>query len=105
MELKDLEKMTVGKLREELAKFEDVKGVSGMKKAQLIDTLCQKLDIHQPEKTVVGIDKPTIKARIRNLKAEREKAMAANDYKALDDIRRRIKTYRRSIKKHTVATA
>ena len=105
MELKDLEKMTVGKLREELAKFEDVKGVSGMKKAQLIDTLCQKLDIHQPEKAVVEIDKPTIKARIRNLKAEREKAMAANDHKALDDIRKRIKTYRRSIKKHTVATA
>jgi cell division protein FtsX len=105
MELKDLEKMTVNRLREELAKFEDVEGVTGMKKAQLIDALCQKLDIGQAQKVVVGIDKPTLKARIRNLKTEREKAVAAHDHKALADIRKRIKTYRRSIKKHTVANA
>ncbi len=105
MELKDLEKMTVNRLREELAKFEDVEGVTGMKKAQLIDALCQKLDIGQAQKVVVGIDKPTLKARIRNLKTEREKAVAAHDHKTLADIRKRIKTYRRSIKKHTVANA
>ena len=105
MELKDLEKMTAIKLREELAKFEDVKGVSGMKKAQLIDTLCQKLDIHRPEKAVVGIDKATLKARIRTLKSQREKAIAAHDHKTLADIRKRIKGYRRSIKKHTRVNA
>ena len=50
MELKDLEKMTVTKLREEVGKFEDVKGVSGMKKDQLIDVMCEKLEIHRPKK-------------------------------------------------------
>lgn len=105
MELKDLEKMTVTKLREEVGKFDDVKGVSGMKKDKLIDIMCEKLDIHRPEKTVVGIDKAVLKARMRALKAERDKAAAAHDHEALANIRKRIKTYRRSIRKHTVASA
>jgi hypothetical protein len=102
MELKDLEKMTVTKLREEAAKFEDVKGTSGMKKDQLIDILCQKLDIHRPTKKVVGIDKAGLKARMRALKAKREQAAAEHDHEALKDIRARIKVYRRSIRRHMV---
>lgn len=103
MDFKDLEKMTVGKMREQLAKFEDVEGVSGMKKAQMIEILCEKLDIHPPEKTVVGIDKATLKARMHALKRERDKALAAHDHELLADIRKRIKAYKRSIKKHMVA--
>lgn len=104
MELKDLEMMTVPKLREETAKFEDIKGVHGMKKAQLIEILCEKLDIHRPEKEVVGINKSVLKARIRALKAKREQALAGGDHRALADIRMRIKVYKRAIRHHTVST-
>ncbi len=105
MELKDLEKMTVTKLREEAAKFEDVKGVSGMKKDQLIDIMCEKLDIHRPKKQVEGIEKSVLKARMRALKAKRSQAEADHDHEALAEIRRRIKTYKRSIRRHTVVSA
>ncbi len=105
MELKDLEKMTVVKLREEAAKFEDLKGVHGMNKAQLIDVLCQKLDVHRPERKVVGIDKPTIKGRLKALQVKRKQALADNDHRALADIRMRVKRYKRMIKKHISATA
>ena len=105
MELKDLEKMTVTKLREEAAKFEDVKGVSGMKKDQLIDIMCEKLDIHRPKKQVEGIEKSVLKARMRALKAKKLQAAADQDHEALAQIRRRIKTYKRSIRRHTVVSA
>lgn len=105
MELKDLEKMTVTKLREEIGKFEDVKGVSGMKKDRLIAVMCEKLEIHRPEKKVVGIDKSVLKARMRALKAKKNQAEADHDHEALADIRKRIKVYQRSIRKHTIASA
>ena len=105
MDLKDLQKMTVTKLREEVGKFEDVKGISGMKKDQLIDTMCEKLDIHRPEKQVVGIDKSVLKSRIRALKVKKAQAETEHDHEALADIRKRMKTYKRSIRKHTVASA
>jgi hypothetical protein len=105
MELKDLEKMTVTKLREEVGKFDDVKGVSGMKKDQLIAVMCEKLDIHRPEKKVVGIDKSVLKQRMRALKAKRIQAEADHDHEALADIRKRIKVYKRAIRKHSVASA
>lgn len=101
MELKDLEKMTVVKLREEAHKFE-VKDALGMDKEQLIDLLCEKYGIHRPEKKVVGVDKAALKARIRALKARRAEAMAKQDHQTLDDIRMRLKRYRRKIKTHIV---
>jgi hypothetical protein len=105
MELKDLEKMTVTKLREEVGKFEEIKGVSGMRKDQLIDIMCEKLDIHRPEKQIVGIDKSVLKKRMRALKVKKAEAEAEHDHEALADIRKRIKTYKRSIRKHTVMRA
>jgi hypothetical protein len=103
MELKDLEKMTVVKLREEAHKFE-VKDALGMSKEQLIDLLCQKLGIHRPEKKVVGVDKAALKARIRALKARRAQALAQHDHQAMADIRMRLKRYRRKIKTHIIVT-
>ncbi len=104
MELKELEKMTVPNLREEAAKFEDIKGVSGMKKAQLIEALCDKLDIHRPDTEVVGVDKSVLKARIRKLQAKRVEALAEHDHQALADIRMRIKVYKRSIRRHIASS-
>lgn len=102
MEFKDLEKMTVTKLREEAGKFEDIKGVSGMKKDQLIDILCTKLDVLRPQKKTVGLDKAELKARMRALKAKCEQAATEHDHETLKDIRARIKVYKRSIRRHLV---
>lgn len=104
MELKDLEKMTVVKLREEAHKFEDVKDALGMSKEQLIELLCKKHGIHQHERLVVGIDKASLKKRIRALKAERGRALSAHDRLKLADIRMRMKRYKRMIKTHIVTT-
>ena len=49
MELKELEKMKVDQLREEASKLEGVEGVNAMKKQELIDLLCEKLDIQRTE--------------------------------------------------------
>ena len=105
MEFKELEKLTVVKLREEASKFEDLKGVSGMNKPQLIDVLCQKLGIERPHADVEGIDKPTIKGRLKELQAKRKQALADRNHETLVDLRMRIKRYKRMLKKHTHATA
>ncbi len=105
MEFKELEKLTVVKLREEASKFEDLKGVSGMKKPQLIDALCQKLGIERPHAKVDGIDKPTLKGRLKELQAKRKQALADRNHETLVDLRMRIKRYKRMLKKHTHATA
>ena len=105
MEFKELEKMTVVKLREEAAKFEDLKNVSGMKKPQLIDVLCQKLEIERPHAVVEGVDKPTIKGRLKKLQAKRKQALADRNHETISDLRMRIKKYKRMLKKHRHATA
>ena len=108
MEFKDLEKMTVANLREEAAKFEDLKNVSSMKKPQLIDALCQKLEIERPQakvKAVEGIDKPSIKGRLKELQAKRKQALIDRNHETLSDLRMRIKKYKRMLKKHSHPTA
>ena len=101
MEWKELEKMTIVKLREEALKHE-IKGVLGKSKAQLMDELAPVLGIEKPhvhfaEKVVHT--KGDLKRKIRELKGERDKAIAAHDHKALHDIRRQIHKLKRQIKK------
>ena len=55
MEWKDLEKMTVLKLREEALKFPEIKNVHGKNKEQLLDEVAEAL----------GIDKVRAKASDR----------------------------------------
>jgi DUF438 domain-containing protein len=105
MNYQDLEKMTVVKLREEASKLEDVKGVSGMKKEELIHLLCEKLSIPRPESKVEGVDKSRLKTKMRELKKRREEAVRNHDHQTLAEIRRRIRVYKRSLRKHTVKSA
>ena len=49
MEWKDLEKMTVLKLREEALKFPQIKAVHGKHKEQLIDEIAAQLGIKKPQ--------------------------------------------------------
>jgi hypothetical protein len=82
---------------------EAVKGYSTMHKDDLVRALCTALEIEaHAHHEVVGIDKKSIKARIRKLKAKRDEAVEAQDRVQLKRIRRRIHRLKRSIHRATV---
>ncbi|MFQ6104095.1 MAG: hypothetical protein ACE5OP_07355 [Candidatus Glassbacteria bacterium] len=101
----ELKKKTVAELREiaEKHEHESLHGYKTMHKEDLLQVLCQVLgvDTHVHHE-IVGIDKSEIKARIRALKAERDAALEAHDYRRLKTIRRKIHRLKRVIRKATV---
>ena len=99
MELKDLEKMTVVKLREEATRYEDVKGAIGMSKDQLIDLLCGKLGIDRKSHVPTGIGRRALKAKIRQLHGKRGEVLGGGDPKKIRVHRRRLKSLRRRLRK------
>jgi hypothetical protein len=103
MDYQELEKMTVIKLREEAKKFPDVKGVSGMKKEELLRLLVEKLGIETPEKKKRPAGKPrdkkALKGKITELRVERDAARAAKDSKRVTLLRRRIHSLKRRVRK------
>jgi cell division protein FtsX len=104
MEYSELEKLTVIRLREEAKKLPDVKGVSAMKKEELLNLLVEKLGIEVPEKktkktTASPRGKASLKKKIEQLKMEREAARADRDSKKVTILRRRIHTLKRQIRK------
>jgi uncharacterized membrane protein YjjP (DUF1212 family) len=102
MDWKDLEKMTVLKLREEALKYPEIEGVHGKHKEQLMDEIAKVLGIEKPHshftETVVHT-KFDLKHRIHELKLEREKLVAAHDHKKLHDVRREMHELKHSIRK------
>jgi hypothetical protein len=96
MELKELEKMTVNELRELAHKYDDLKGVIGMKKDQLIDVLCEKMGIEKKHALPRGIGRKAMKEHVRKLKARRDAALGAHDAPAL----KRVRTLIRRAKHH-----
>jgi hypothetical protein len=103
----ELKKKTIDELRE-IAKGlgEDaIKGYTQMNKEHLLPTLCKALgiDVHKhPHHEAVGIDKAKIKARMHQLKAEKEKALEAHDSARLKAIRREYHHLNRQIRAATV---
>ena len=102
MDWKDLEKMTVLKLREEALKFPQIEGVHGKHKEQLMDEIAHALGIEKPhahfsEKIVHT--KSDLKDKIHQLKAERDKLVQAHDHKKLHELRRQLHDLKRSIRK------
>ncbi|MCK4836813.1 MAG: hypothetical protein KAT17_09255 [Candidatus Aminicenantes bacterium] len=101
----ELKEKTVSELRK-IAKeteHEAVKGYTQLNKEHLLDALCQalKVDRHQHH-DVVGLDKASIKAKIRGLKKKRDKAEEDHDHKELKLIRRKLHRLKRMIHKATV---
>ena len=99
MELKDLLKMTVVKLREEAHKFEDIKGAIGMTKEQLVDILCEKHSIPKKKALPKGIGRHALKEKIRKLASQRDTVLGTGDRKKLTVHRRRLKSLRRRLRK------
>ena len=90
MDLKTIQKMTADKLREELARYPDLTGLTALKKDKLVDLLCQKLGIDQHAHAKAAIDKTAIKQAIRALKKERDAASLAKDKVRATELRHKI---------------
>jgi DNA-binding IclR family transcriptional regulator len=94
---------TVAELRE-IAKdvqHEAVQGYSQLNKEHLLPALCKALGIEMHEHHAVkGIDKAGIKAKIKMLKAERDKAINTHDPDVLKSVRREIHHLNRQIRSH-----
>ena len=102
MDWKDLERMTVLKLREEALKFPQIEGVHGKNKEQLMDEIARALSIEKPRlnftETIVHT-KSDLKHKIDLLKAERDKLVQAHDHKKLHDVRRQLHDLKHTIRK------
>lgn len=102
--IEELKHKTVADLRE-IAKgieHEAVQGYTQLNKEHLIVALAKALGIQHVHHEVVGVDKAGIKARIRELKTQREAALAAHDHAQLKVVRRTIHRLKRRIHKATV---
>ena len=100
----ELKHKTVADLRE-IAKGSDheaVQGYTQMNKEHLLIALAKALGIQHEHHEVVGVDKSSIKARIRQLKTQRGSALAAHDHAQLKIVRRSIHRLKRRIHKATV---
>jgi hypothetical protein len=98
MDFHQLHKTRVIELREMAAKY-GVEGTSALKKEQLVDFLATKLGIDRHAHGKLGINKDAVKKRLREVKAERDAALAAHDDKALKQARRRIHRLNREIRR------
>jgi hypothetical protein len=95
----ELKGKTVAELRE-IAK-ETVQGASQMNKEHLLPALCKALGIDtHGHHEVRGIDKTAIKAQIRALKAERDRALDTHDRLRLKAIRRQMHHLNHQIRAH-----
>ena len=104
MERSELEEMTAPKLRElALEKYPEIKGVSGMKKEELVEAIiAEEVRLGLRPKEEAGrqpVQAKEWKQRIKALKAERAKALDTNDRALLRKSRVRIKRIKRILRK------
>jgi hypothetical protein len=101
----ELKAKTLAELRELAAGMgnEAVQGYTQMNKDHLLVALCKGLgiDMHEHHE-VVGVDKSSIKSKIRELKSARDEALSAHDHDKLHNVRRQIHRLKRQIHKATV---
>lgn len=100
----ELKHKTVAELRE-IAKgieHEAVQGYTQLNKEHLLVAISKALGIKHEHHDVVGVDKASIKARIRELKTKRDAALGAHDHAQLKTVRRTIHRLKRQIHKATV---
>jgi hypothetical protein len=99
----ELRHKTVEELREIAKGLNDdaVKGHSQMNKEHLLPALCKALGIDtHVHHHVAGIDKAAIKAKMRELRKERDAALEARDPDRLRSARRQLHHYNRQIRAH-----
>lgn len=100
----ELKHKTVAELRD-IAKdnqHEALQGYTQLNKEHLLVALSKALGIKHEHHEVVGVDKASIKARIREMKKKRDEALSAHDRAQLKSVRRTIHRLKRQIHKATV---
>jgi len=101
----DLKKQTVAELRD-IAKglpHEAVQGYTQMNKDHLLPALCKALGIeHAHHHVEAGFDKSKIRARMKMLRAERNKALEAHDSERLKAVRGELHTLNRRLRAHMI---
>ena len=101
-----LKHKTIAELREiakTVEQHEAVQGYSQMNKDHLLPALCRALGIDtRQHHEAVGIDKAGIKAKIRELKKQRDAALEARDHEALKSARRQMHHLNRQIRAHVI---
>jgi len=110
MELRDLQRMTVVKLREEGLKHSSITGVYAMDKGQLIQALAEVfgIDLEAAARAVreqFAADKTTLKREIRELKGQRDTALAAHDAVQVHQTRLNIKKRKRILRRLAASQA
>jgi hypothetical protein len=99
-----LKHKTVAELRE-IAKdnqHEALQGYTQLNKEHLLVALSNALGIKHEHHEVVGVDKASIKARIKEMKKKRDEAILSHDSAQLKTVRRTIHRLKRQIHKATV---
>lgn len=99
-----LKHKTVAELRD-IAKgieHEAVQGYTQLNKEHLLVAIAKALGIQHEHHDVVGVDKGSIKARIRELKSKRAAALESHNHAELKSVRRNIHRLKRQIRKATV---
>ncbi len=100
----ELKHKTVAELRE-IAKgieHDAVQGYTQLNKEHLLVAISKALGLKHEHHDVVGVDKASIKARMRELKTKREAALVAHDHAQLKVVRRTLHRLKRRIHKATV---
>jgi len=99
----ELKEKTVAELRDiaRETNHDDLKGAGQMNKEHLLPVLCRVLGVDTHEHHVVtGIDKPAIKAKMRELKKKRDEALESKDHEQLKSVRRQLHALNRQIRAH-----
>jgi hypothetical protein len=104
MELRDLQKMTVVKLREEALKHSSIAGVYAMDKGQLVAAMAEiyGIDVEaasQAAKEQFATDKRTLKREIRAFKGQRDEALVAHNAPEVKQARLAIKKRKRQLRR------
>lgn len=101
----ELKAKNIGELRD-IAKgieHEAVHGYTQMNKDHLLLAVCKALNIAAHEHhEVVGFDKTAVKAKMRAVRKDRDKAIEARDHAKLKALRRQKHGLNREIRRHTV---
>ena len=102
VDLNELKKMTIPKLREKAKEITDLQGVTGMKKEQLIEAIAKAEGISY-ESGAAPIDSATIqsiKEQIRALRKQKEEILASSQPShQVERVRRKIKRLKRLTRK------
>lgn len=103
MDLSELQRLTVVKLREEALKHQSITGVNGMNKEQLIEALAPifGIDLEAESRAIrerLAATKGVLRKEIAKFKDERDAALADLDQEGFAHARKEIKRRKRRLR-------